>query len=235
MATAANLNDVQPEGFFTRRLSDADPAVADAIRAELEREQTQIELIASENIVSRAVPKAGIGADQQMRRLYGGGLTRGEAVRAGETLATTAPAMVGSRRTTYSRIRAKGQRSGDAGSCRPATPSRHEPGSGGNLTHALRRAGKWFKPSVRRRPTISSIRRVGGDKEPRQPDHRRRVGYQRIPDFARYRDRDEVGACVVEWRLRGLVAAGEHDAFGHARSSHHPQALRGPRGGMCDR
>ena len=30
MATAANLNDVQPEGFFTRRLSDADPSVADA-------------------------------------------------------------------------------------------------------------------------------------------------------------------------------------------------------------
>ena len=39
-------------------MSDADPAVADAVRAELEREQTQIELIASENIVSRAVLEA---------------------------------------------------------------------------------------------------------------------------------------------------------------------------------
>ena len=58
MATAANLNDVQPEGFFTRRLADADPAIADAIRDELKREQTQIELIASENIVSRAVLEA---------------------------------------------------------------------------------------------------------------------------------------------------------------------------------
>ena len=58
MATAANLNDVQPDGFFTRTLADADAAVAQAVRSELEREQTQIELIASENIVSRAVLEA---------------------------------------------------------------------------------------------------------------------------------------------------------------------------------
>ena len=58
MATAANLNDVQPDGFFTRTVRQNDPAVADAIAAELSREQTQIELIASENIVSRAVLEA---------------------------------------------------------------------------------------------------------------------------------------------------------------------------------
>ena len=58
MATAANLNDVQPAGFFTRTLADADAAVAAAIGEELTREQTQIELIASENIVSRAVLEA---------------------------------------------------------------------------------------------------------------------------------------------------------------------------------
>jgi glycine hydroxymethyltransferase len=63
MATAPDtpspsLADVQPLGFFTRRLADADPAVAAGIAHELEREQTQIELIASENIVSRAVLEA---------------------------------------------------------------------------------------------------------------------------------------------------------------------------------
>ena len=58
MASAANLNDVQPDGFFTRSLADADPAVFEGIKAELTREQTQIELIASENIVSRAVLEA---------------------------------------------------------------------------------------------------------------------------------------------------------------------------------
>ena len=58
MASAANLNDVQPDGFFTRKLADADPAVFEGIKHELTREQTQIELIASENIVSRAVLEA---------------------------------------------------------------------------------------------------------------------------------------------------------------------------------
>ena len=58
MATVANLNAVHPDGFFTRTVRQTDSAVADAIAAELHREQTQIELIASENIVSRAVLEA---------------------------------------------------------------------------------------------------------------------------------------------------------------------------------
>ena len=47
-----------PHGFFTSGLSEIDPAVEDAIHDELRREQTQIELIASENIVSKAVLEA---------------------------------------------------------------------------------------------------------------------------------------------------------------------------------
>ena len=62
MATAADLDRDQryrvPHGFFTSGLSENDPAVEDGIRAELRREQTQIELIASENIVSKAVLEA---------------------------------------------------------------------------------------------------------------------------------------------------------------------------------
>ena len=62
MATAADLDQKQsyrvPHGFFTSGLSEIDPSVQDAIRAELRREQTQIELIASENIVSKAVLEA---------------------------------------------------------------------------------------------------------------------------------------------------------------------------------
>ncbi|MEO7689599.1 MAG: serine hydroxymethyltransferase, partial [Sphingomonas sp.] len=52
------LNDVQPDGFFTRGLAEADPAVFGGVTHELKREQTQIELIASENIVSKAVLQA---------------------------------------------------------------------------------------------------------------------------------------------------------------------------------
>src|SRR3954453_2116842 len=62
MATAADLEPHEnyrvPHGFFTSGLAEVDPAVEDAVRAELKREQTQIELIASENIVSRAVLEA---------------------------------------------------------------------------------------------------------------------------------------------------------------------------------
>ena len=63
MATAADIehdsdNYRVPHGFFTSGLSEIDSAVEDAIRDELKREQTQIELIASENIVSRAVLEA---------------------------------------------------------------------------------------------------------------------------------------------------------------------------------
>ncbi len=42
------LNDVQPDGFFTRSLAEVDPAVFAGVEHELDREQTQIELIASE-------------------------------------------------------------------------------------------------------------------------------------------------------------------------------------------
>jgi glycine hydroxymethyltransferase len=58
---SANLNslhDVQPDGFFTRSLAESDSAVFAGLTQELEREQFQIELIASENIVSRAVLEA---------------------------------------------------------------------------------------------------------------------------------------------------------------------------------
>jgi len=62
MATVQELDREQsyrvPHGFFTSGLGDIDSAVEDAIRAELRREQTQIELIASENIVSKAVLEA---------------------------------------------------------------------------------------------------------------------------------------------------------------------------------
>src|SRR5271169_5204857 len=47
-----------PDSFFTATLSQADPDIADAIRGELGRQRHEIELIASENIVSRAVLEA---------------------------------------------------------------------------------------------------------------------------------------------------------------------------------
>jgi len=53
-----DLSDIRAEGYFTRSLADADPAVFAGVTKELKREQNQIELIASENIVSKAVLEA---------------------------------------------------------------------------------------------------------------------------------------------------------------------------------
>ena len=56
--TQPALSDIRSEGYFTRSLAEADPAVFAGVTRELKREQNQIELIASENIVSRAVLEA---------------------------------------------------------------------------------------------------------------------------------------------------------------------------------
>src|SRR3546814_5281614 len=58
ICATASSNPVQPDGFFTRSLGDADPAIAAGVAHELQRQQDQIELIASENIVSQAVLEA---------------------------------------------------------------------------------------------------------------------------------------------------------------------------------
>src|SRR3546814_11977944 len=51
-------NDIRPDGFFSRNMAQSDPAIAAAISKELEREKYQVELIASENNVSKAVMEA---------------------------------------------------------------------------------------------------------------------------------------------------------------------------------
>ena len=58
MAVTAESHAPSDDGFFTRGLADADREVFDAVQGELKRQQQHIELIASENIVSRAVLEA---------------------------------------------------------------------------------------------------------------------------------------------------------------------------------
>ena len=58
MSNVADIQDIRQTGFFDFSVEESDPAVAGAINAELSRQQNQIELIASENIVSKAVLQA---------------------------------------------------------------------------------------------------------------------------------------------------------------------------------
>ncbi len=251
LATPAPLSDVQPDGFFTRTLADADPAVAKGIAAELSREQTQIELIASENIVSRAVLEAQGSvltnkyAEGYPGRRYYQGCEPSDVV---ETLA------IERAKQLFNCGFANVQPHSGAQANGAVMLALTKPGdtilgmsldAGGHLTHGAKPAmsGKWFNAvqyGVRRDDDLIDFEQV----EALAKEHRPRLiiaggsAYPRHIDFARFRAiADEVGAILMVdmAHFAGLVAAGEHPTpFGHAHvvttTTH--KTLRGPRGGM---
>ena len=245
------LSDVQPDGFFTDTLRQADPGIADAIAAELDRQQNQIELIASENIVSRAVLEAQGSvltnkyAEGYPGRRYYQGCAPSDAV---ETLAIDrAKELFGcgfANVQPHSGAQANGAvmlaltRPGD-------TIMGLSLDAGGHLTHGAKPAmsGKWFNAiqyGVRPDDHLIAFDQV----EALAKEHRPTLiitggsAYPRHIDFARFRAiADEVGALLMVdmAHFAGLVAAGEHPSpFGHAHvvttTTH--KTLRGPRGGM---
>ena len=251
LATPAPLSDVQPDGFFTRRLADADAAVAAGIAAELLREQTQIELIASENIVSRAVLEAQGSvltnkyAEGYPGRRYYQGCAPSDTV---ETLA------IERAKKLFNCGFANVQPHSGAQANGAVMLALTKPGdtilgmsldAGGHLTHGAKPAmsGKWFNAvqyGVRRDDDLIDFAQV----EALAKEHRPTLiiaggsAYPRHIDFAKFRAiADEVGAIFMcdMAHFAGLVAAGEHPTpFGHAHvvttTTH--KTLRGPRGGM---
>jgi glycine hydroxymethyltransferase len=246
-----DFSDVQHRGFFTERLKGADGAVAEAIAAELDRQQNQIELIASENIVSRAVLEAQGSvltnkyAEGYPGRRYYQGCAPSDAV---ETLAIErAKQLFGCGFVNvqpHSGAQANGAvmlaltRPGD-------TILGMSLDAGGHLTHGAKPAlsGKWFNAvqyGVRRDDDLIDFDQVEGLAKENRPRLIIAGGsaYPRHIDFARFRAiADEVGAIfmVDMAHFAGLVAAGEHPSpFGHAHvvttTTH--KTLRGPRGGM---
>ncbi len=244
-------NDVQPDGFFTDTLGDADAAVADAIRAELDRERNQIELIASENIVSRAVLEAQGSvltnkyAEGYPGRRYYQGCGPSDAA---ETLAIErAKQLFG---CGFANVQPhSGAQANGAVMLALTKPGDTIMGlsldAGGHLTHGAKPAlsGKWFNAvqyGVRADDHLIDFDQV----ERLAKEHRPRLiitggsAYPRHIDFARFRAiADEVGALfmVDMAHFAGLVAAGEHPSpFCHAdvvtTTTH--KTLRGPRGGM---
>ena len=245
------LSEVQPDGFFTRRLADADGAVAQAVAAELDRQQNQIELIASENIVSRAVLEAQGSvltnkyAEGYPGRRYYQGCAPSDAV---ETLA------IERAKTLFNCGFANVQPHSGAQANGAVMLALTKPGdtilgmsldAGGHLTHGAKPAlsGKWFNAiqyGVRRDDHLVDFDEV----ERLAREHRPKLiiaggsAYPRHIDFARFRAiADSVDALfmVDMAHFAGLVAAGEHPTpFGHAHvvttTTH--KTLRGPRGGM---
>ncbi|QIL02123.1 serine hydroxymethyltransferase [Sphingomonas sinipercae] len=251
MASAADLHAVQPEGFFSERLASADPAVAAAIQSELKREQTQIELIASENIVSRAVLEAQGSvftnkyAEGYPGRRYYQGCEPSDSV---EQLAIDrAKQLFGCGFVNvqpHSGAQANGAvmmallKPGD-------TIMGMSLAAGGHLTHGAppAQSGKWFNAvqyGVRQDDHLvdfDEVERLAAEHSPKMIIAGGSA-YPRHLDFARFRAiADSVGALlfVDMAHFAGLVAAGEHPSpFGHAHivttTTH--KTLRGPRGGM---
>jgi glycine hydroxymethyltransferase len=239
------------DSLFTASLADTDPEIADVIRKELGRQRDEIELIASENIVSRAVLEAQgsvltnkYAEGLPGRRYYGGC----HFVDVAETLALDRV------KKLFGAGFANVQPHSGASANVAAFYAMMQPGdtflglnlaAGGHLSHGspVNVSGKWFKAvpyGVRR-----DDHRIDMDEVARLAEqHRPKVivaggsAYPRIIDFRRFREiADSVGAklMVDMAHFAGLVAGGAHPSpFPHAHivTSTTHKTLRGPRGGF---
>ncbi|MCC7394301.1 MAG: serine hydroxymethyltransferase [Sphingomonadaceae bacterium] len=242
---------IRSAGYFSDSIATSDPAVAAAIQQEVERERYQIELIASENIVSKAVLEAQGSvftnkyAEGYPGKRYYQGCAPSDAV---ETLAIErAKTLFG---CAYANVQPhSGAQANGAvllALVRPgATILGMSLDAGGHLTHGAKAAmsGKWFNAvqygvdPVTHRIDFDEVARLAHEHKP-QLIIAGGSAYPRIIDFARFRAiADDVGALfmVDMAHFAGLVAAGEHPSpFPHAHiattTTH--KTLRGPRGGM---
>ena len=238
-------------GFFSTGLSDADPALFKSVSDELERQKNQIELIASENIVSKAVMEAQgsvltnkYAEGYPSRRYYGGC----EYVDVAEELAINrAKELFGCEFVNvqpHSGAQANGAvmlallKPGD-------TVLGMSLDAGGHLTHGARPAqsGKWFNAiqyGVREQDFLIDY----DDVEALAVEHNPKLiiaGGSAIPrqiDFKRFREiADKVGAYLMVdmAHFAGLVAGGVHPSplpYADIVTTTTHKTLRGPRGGM---
>jgi glycine hydroxymethyltransferase len=250
MSAVANPVDSH-SGFFTRGLQDADPDVFNSIQDELNRQRDKIELIASENIVSRAVLEAQgsvltnkYAEGYPGKRYYGGC----EYVDVVEALA------IERAKKLFGAAFVNVQPHSGANANQAVFYALLSPGdpfmgldlaAGGHLTHGhpANYSGKWFKPvpyTVRRDNQQIDMDQVRSLAREHKPKLILAGGsaYARIIDFAAFREiADEVGALfmVDMAHFAGLVAGGVHPnpvPFADVVTTTTHKTLRGPRGGM---
>jgi len=237
--------------FFTASVHESDPELAAAIDAELGRQAHEIELIASENIVSRAVLDAQgsvltnkYAEGYSGRRYYGGC----QHVDVAETLAIERVTRL------FGCGFANVQPSSGSQANQAAMLALIRPGdtilgmsldAGGHLTHGAKPnlSGKWFN-AVQYGVRLQDARIDFEQVEELAREHRPKLviagasAYSRTFDFARFREiADSVGAYLMVdmAHFAGLVAAGLHPSpFPHAHivTSTTHKTLRGPRGGL---
>ena len=237
--------------FFGATLAETDPEIARAINLELGRQRDEIELIASENIVSRAVLEAQgsvmtnkYAEGYPGRRYYGGC----QYVDIAEQLAIDRVCKLFD--CKFANVQPNsGSQANQAVFLALLKPGDTFMGldlaAGGHLTHgsAVNMSGKWFKPvsyGVSRdtqRIDMDEVERVAMEHKPKLIIAGGSA-YARVWDFERFRKiADAVGAFLLVdmAHFAGLVAGGAHPSpFPHAHvvttTTH--KTLRGPRGGL---
>ena len=251
MSLPASSATVPQGAFFGAGLESADPEIFSAIGKELGRQQHEIELIASENIVSRAVLEAQgsiltnkYAEGYPGKRYYGGC----EYVDIVETLAIErAKALFGA---GFANVQPNsGSQMNQAVFLALLNPGDTFMGldlaAGGHLTHGspVNMSGKWFKPvsyGVRRQDQVIDMDEVARLAREHKPKLIIAGGsaYSRLWDFAAFRRiADEVGAYLMVdmAHFAGLVAGGVHPSpvpHAHVTTTTTHKSLRGPRGGL---
>ncbi len=251
MTTEAVASENNPSAFFSKSLAEADPDIFASVSRELDRQQNQVELIASENIVSRAVIEAmgtvltnKYAEGYPGRRYYGGC----EFVDEAETLAIDrAKQLFG---CAFANVQphsgAQANQAVFLALCKPGdTILGMSLAAGGHLTHgaAPNLSGKWFNAvqyGVRKEDARIDMDEVARLAEEHKPTLIVAGGsaYPRVIDFARFREiADSVGAFLLVdmAHFSGLVAGGAHPSplpHAHVVTTTTHKTLRGPRGGM---
>lgn len=248
---AENMNSDFEAHFFDRHLQDADPDLFKAVEEELDRQKSQIELIASENIVSRAVMEAQgsvltnkYAEGYPGKRYYGGC----EFVDIAENLAIERACELFE--CSYANVQPhSGSQANQAVYFALLQPGDKVLGMsldhGGHLTHGhpVNQSGKWFdfvSYGVSKDDQMIDMEQV----ESLAKEHKPKMivcgasAYSRAIDFKRFREiADDIGAFLFidMAHYAGLVAAGVYPSpieHAHVVTTTTHKTLRGPRGGM---
>jgi glycine hydroxymethyltransferase len=249
MGMAQKKNEYTEDGFFTADLADADRAVFDAMNEELKRQQDQIELIASENIASRAVIEA---QGSVLTNKYAEGYPGKRYYQGCEFVDKTEQLAIDRVCKIFGAKFANVQPHSGAQANGAVMLALLQPGDtilgmslafGGHLTHGAAPAmsGKWFN-------AIQYGTKDGlldyDDIQKQANEHKPKMiiagasAYSRVIDWARFRKiADSVGAVlfVDMAHYAGLIAGGSYPnpvPHAHVTTTTTHKTLRGPRGGV---
>jgi glycine hydroxymethyltransferase len=244
-------NEYTEDGFFTADLAHADPEVYRAMQSEAARQQDQIELIASENIASRAVVEA---QGSVLTNKYAEGYPGKRYYQGCEFVDITEQLAIDRACKIFGAKFCNVQPHSGANANQAVFMALLQPGDtilgmslafGGHLTHgaAPNQSGKWFNAvqyTTRKEDGLldyNEIQTLANQHKPKMIIAGASA-YPRVIDWAKFREiADSVGAYlfVDMAHYAGLIAGGSYPSpieHAHVTTTTTHKTLRGPRGGI---